>query len=44
MLTPGSAMDREGYLRVGFTNNGAVLEERLKRISAFLREQQAVAA
>jgi aspartate/methionine/tyrosine aminotransferase len=44
MLTPGSAMDMEGYVRIGFTNNGAVLAEGLKRISTFLREQQAAAA
>ncbi|WP_432349546.1 aminotransferase (plasmid) [Shinella yambaruensis] len=44
MLTPGSAMDMEGYVRIGFTNNGTVLEEGLKRISAFLKDQQAAAA
>ena len=44
MLTPGSAMDMEGYVRIGFTNNGTVLEEGLSRISTFLREQQAAAA
>lgn len=41
MLTPGSAMDMEGHLRIGYTNGEAVLSEGLKRISAFLREEQA---
>ncbi len=44
MLTPGSAMDMEGYLRVGYANNEAVLREGLKRMSGFLREMQASAA
>ncbi len=44
MLTPGSAMDMEGYLRIGYTNAEAVLREGLKRMSAFLRDTQAVAA
>ncbi len=44
MLTPGSAMDMEGHLRIGYTNGEAVLREGLARISAFLREEQAVLA
>ena len=44
MLTPGSAMDMEGYVRIGFTNNGTTLEEGLKRLSAFLRTYEAAAA
>jgi aspartate/methionine/tyrosine aminotransferase len=44
MLTPGSAMDMEGHLRIGYTNGEAVLREGLGRISAFLREEQAVLA
>jgi len=41
MLTPGSAMDMEGHLRIGYTNGEEVLHEGLKRISAFLRQEQA---
>ncbi len=37
MLTPGSAMDMEGYVRIGYANNRAVLEEGLPRVSRFLR-------
>ena len=44
MLTPGSAMDMEGYLRIGYANNEAVLREGLKRMSGFLRDMQAAAA
>lgn len=44
MLTPGSAMDMEGYLRIGYTNGADILREGLKRISSFLKEQQAIAA
>lgn len=44
MLTPGSAMDMEGHLRIGYTNGEDVLREGLKRISAFLAEEQAVLA
>ena len=36
MLTPGSALDMEGYLRIGYANNRAVLEEGLARMSDFL--------
>jgi aspartate/methionine/tyrosine aminotransferase len=44
MLTPGSAMDMEGHLRIGYTNGEGVLREGLKRISAFLAEERAVLA
>jgi len=44
MLTPGSAMDMEGHLRIGYANGEAILREGLKRFSAFLREEQAVLA
>lgn len=44
MLTPGSAMDMEGYLRIGYTNGEPILREGLKRISQFLKEQQRAAA
>ena len=36
LLTPGSAMDAEGYLRIGYANETAVLREGLDRFSAFL--------
>ncbi len=44
MLTPGSAMDMEGYVRIGFTNNGTTLQEGLKRMSEFLKGYQTAAA
>ena len=44
MLTPGSAMDMEGYLRIGYTNGEDVLKEGLKRISQFLKEAAVSAA
>jgi len=37
MLTPGSALDMEGYLRIGYANHPAVLREGLERFSGFLR-------
>ena len=37
MLTPGSAIDMEGYVRIGYANNRIVLEEGLKRVSRFLK-------
>jgi len=36
MLTPGSAMDTEGYLRIGFANSTEVLKTGLTLISGFL--------
>ncbi|MGF6158038.1 aspartate/methionine/tyrosine aminotransferase [Ensifer sp. KUDG1] len=44
MFTPGSAMDMEGYLRIGYANNEGILREGLTRVSAFLREQRVAAA
>ena len=44
MLTPGSAMDMEGYLRIGYANGEAILREGLKRMSVFLKEEQAARA
>jgi len=41
MLTPGSAMDMEGYLRIGYANNIAVLREGLARMGAFLARLRA---
>lgn len=37
MLTPGSALDMEGYLRIGYANRLDVLREGLSRLSDFLR-------
>lgn len=39
LLTPGSAMDMEGYLRIGYANGPAVLREGLARLSAFLHRR-----
>lgn len=36
MLTPGSALDMEGYLRIGYANAPAILREGLSRMSGFL--------
>jgi aspartate/methionine/tyrosine aminotransferase len=36
LLTPGSAMDMEGYLRIGYANETPVLRAGLERLSAFL--------
>lgn len=44
MLTPGSAMDMEGYLRIGYANSEHVLREGLSRMSRFLRERRPAAA
>ena len=37
MFTPGSALDGEGYVRIGYANNPVVLAEGLSRTSEFLR-------
>jgi aspartate/methionine/tyrosine aminotransferase len=44
MFTPGSALDMEGYVRIGYANNRAVLEEGLPRVSRFLRTLNSTAA
>lgn len=41
MLTPGSAMDMEGYLRIGYANSEHVLREGLARMSRFLDAKRA---
>ena len=38
MFTPGSAMDIEGYVRIGYANNPDVLKLGLSKVSEFLRE------
>ncbi|EEB82434.1 aminotransferase, class I and II [Roseobacter sp. GAI101] len=44
MLTPGSAMSMEGYVRIGFANNEHHLREGLGRMSRFLAAQRVVTA
>jgi aspartate/methionine/tyrosine aminotransferase len=39
MLTPGSALNMEGYVRIGYANGPDILKEGLSRISSFLSEQ-----
>ena len=39
MLTPGSAMDMEGWLRIGYANGESILREGLSRMSKFLAEE-----
>lgn len=39
MLTPGSAMDMEGYVRLGFGNNPDTLARGLARLSDHLRDR-----
>jgi aspartate/methionine/tyrosine aminotransferase len=41
MFTPGSALDMEGYVRIGYANNRAVLEAGLERVSHFLKTLRA---
>jgi aspartate/methionine/tyrosine aminotransferase len=38
LFTPGSAMDMEGFLRIGYANNPEILREGLGKVSEFLRE------
>ena len=42
MLTPGSVLEMEGYLRIGYANRTDVLQTGLEKISEFLREIAAV--
>ena len=42
LLTPGSALHMEGYLRIGYANNPAILKEGLARLSAFLTRQDRI--
>ena len=44
LFTPGSAMDMEGWLRIGFANPTADLRAGLERVSAFLARQKAQSA
>ena len=36
MFTPGSVLDMEGYIRIGYANNPDILKEGLSRVSGFL--------
>lgn len=42
MLTPGSTMEMEGWLRIGYTNPSADLIEGLRRLSGFLSRHRAI--
>jgi aspartate/methionine/tyrosine aminotransferase len=37
MFTPGSAMNMEGYVRIGYANSAVVLRDGLERVSGFLK-------
>lgn len=39
MFTPGSALDMEGYVRIGFANNPEAMKMGLAKVSEFLAEQ-----
>ena len=43
MLTPGSALDMEGWLRIGYANGESILREGLSRLSRFLAEEAGAA-
>ncbi len=38
MFTPGSALDMEGYVRIGYANNPEILKQGLARVSEYLAE------
>jgi len=38
MFTPGSALDIEGYVRIGYANSTDVLERGLARVSGFMKD------
>jgi len=39
MFTPGSAMNMEGYVRIGYANNPDILKKGLALVSDFLARQ-----
>jgi len=43
MFTPGSAMDMEGYVRIGYANNAEILTTGLAKVSEFLVNLRATA-
>ena len=40
MFTPGSALEMEGYVRIGYANTPSILEDGLKRVSEFLKRHR----
>lgn len=42
LFTPGSAMEMEGFVRVGYANNEAVLRAGLPLVSEFLRDRSSL--
>ena len=36
LLVPGSVMDREGYLRIGYANTPEIIEEGLAKMGEYL--------
>ena len=40
MLTPGSVLGKEGYVRIGYANNPEILKQGLKRLSEFLADRE----
>ncbi len=44
LLTPGSALDAEGALRIGYANNPAILERGLDRLGDYLGQRPVTAA
>lgn len=42
MFTPGSAMEMEGYVRIGYANPTAILRQGLGRVSTFLAKRRVV--
>ena len=41
MFTPGSVLNMEGYVRIGYANNPDILKEGLRLVSGFLSAQKA---
>jgi hypothetical protein len=41
MLTPGSAMDMEGWIRLGYANDPEILRQGLAKVSEFLAMKSA---
>ena len=39
LLTPGSTMDMEGWIRIGYANDPEILSQGLEKVSAFLESE-----
>jgi aspartate/methionine/tyrosine aminotransferase len=39
LLTPGSAMDMEGWIRIGYANDSDILRDGLEKVSQFLNKK-----